>query len=321
MTSSEAVLIVIASGLARLVPALGAMAAIRAAHPGAHVVALTSPSTADFVCASPYADEAWPDPARGSRDIRAWRALRARLRTRDWARVYDLDADRHSGHIFWLAYGRRALRAARGAVPWSGVIPGTALAWTDPHRPRMHVCDQWARQLQAAGIPMIPPSDLSWVARRVTAFNVPFRMSEPYVLVAADPGPGGPWPRLAAFAAQAAGEGRVPVAIGLADPDTDPGAVERVAGLADACPGLVDLVGRVSVSEMVFLMWAAAGAVGADTGVMHLAAASGCRSVILYDGRSDPARAGQRGARTTILRRPRLDDIPVAEVLAALRRL
>jgi ADP-heptose:LPS heptosyltransferase len=96
---------------------------------------------------------------------------------------------------------------------------------------------------------------------------------------------------------------------------------EDLAALKAACPSLVDLVGKVSLNELVFMAWAAAGAVGTDNGIMHLAAGAGCRSVVLYDDQSDPALVGQRGSRVTILRRPHLNGIPASEVLAALKRL
>lgn len=149
----------------------------------------------------------------------------------------------------------------------------------------MHVRDQWAHQLRLAGIPVVPATDLSWVARRVTSFNVPFRMNEPYLLVAVDRGPAGPWPHLTELARLAAG--RLLVAVGFSRS-------EDIATLKAACPGLVDLVGKVTLNELVFMAWAAAGAVGTDNGTMHLAAEAGCRSVVLYDSHSDPALVGQR---------------------------
>lgn len=312
--TADNILVVITSGLARLIPALGPIAAIRAAHVGAHIVVLTSADLADFLGASPYVDDVWMDTAQKSHDIRRWRDLQARLRTVTWSRVYDLDGNRHSRHLFWLLYGRRAFSAERASLPWSGVIRGTALAWTDPHRERMHLRDQWVHQLRVADIQIVPAAELSWVARRVTAFNVPFKMNEPYILVAVEPGPGGNWPRVGEFCRLAAAEGRVVVAVGFA-PSADLEAAKQ------ACPGLVDLVGQASLNELVFMAWAAAGAVGADNGLMHLIAGAGCRSVVLHDGLSDPALVGQRGSRVTILRRPQLGGIPVAEVLAALKRL
>jgi ADP-heptose:LPS heptosyltransferase len=310
--SGEDILVIITSGLERLVPALGAIAAIKASHPNGQIVILARETFAEFLRTSPYPNEVWVDDTLGSRRLRRWRNLRTLLRSRDWARVYDLDGNRHSTHLFWLLYGRRALSPARNCLAWSGVIPGTFLAWTDPHRAQMHVRDQWAHQLRVARIPVVPATDLSWVARRVTSFNVPFRMNEPYLLIAMDRGPGGPWPHLAEFASQA--QGRVLVAVGSSP-------TEDVAALRAACPGLVDLVGKTSLNELVFIAWAAAGAVGTDNGVMHLAAGAGCRSIVLYDAKSDPALVGQRGSRVTILRRPQLGSIPAAEVLAALKRL
>jgi ADP-heptose:LPS heptosyltransferase len=310
--SSESILVIIASGLERLVSALGAIAAIKASHASAQIVILAREEFADFLRTSPYPNEVWVDDTIGSKNFKRWRTLRARLRSRDWARVYDLDGNRHSTHLFWLLYGRRALSMARNCLAWSGVIPGTFLAWTDPHRAQMHVRDQWAHQLRLAHIPVVPATDLSWVARRVTAFNVPFKMNEPYLLIAVDPGPAGTWPRMAEFAGVA--QGRVMVAVGFNPP-------EEFSSLKSACPGLIDLVGKASLNELVFMAWAAAGAVGADNGTMHLAAGAGCRSVVLYDASSDPALVGQRGSRVTILRRPQLSGIPAAEVLAALKRL
>ena len=93
---------------------------------------------------------------------------------------------------------------------------------------------------------------------------------------------------------------------------------ELCATVREMCREAVDLTGRATVNELVFIAWASTGAVGPDNGVMHLAAAAGCRSVVLYNGESDPALVGQRGNRVTILRRPRLGDIPLGEVEAAL---
>jgi ADP-heptose:LPS heptosyltransferase len=85
-------------------------------------------------------------------------------------------------------------------------------------------------------------------------------------------------------------------------------------------PRAIDLTGQISVSDMVFLAWAAKAAVGCDNGVMHLAAVANCRAVVLYDTHSDPAATGQRGRAVSILRRARVTDIPVSEVMAALQR-
>ena len=312
-------LIISTQGLKRFVPALGVMGGIRANHEGAHIVLLTTRTTSAFAGTAPYFDEIWTDDTDGTiagvGDLRKLWALRARLLAAPFDRVYDLDGTAHSKRLFWLMYGRRALPLNSQTIAWSGTIPGTALSYADPRRHAMHLVDRWAAQLKVAGIGAVLRPDMSWVARQVKSFTVPFRMAEPFVMIAPAPGPGLAWApeRYGELARTLAAEGQIPVVMG---PDVPP-EVTRV--VAEMCPSAVDLTGRATVNEMVFLAWAATAAVGPDNGIMHLTAASGCPTVVLYDGASDPALVGQRGNRVTILRRSHLADIPVGEVLAAVR--
>jgi len=314
-------LIIATQGLKRFVPALGAMGAIRAQHSDAHIVLLTARATSAFAGTAPYFDEIWSDDTDGlwggiGHARRLW-ALRARLIAEPFDRVYDLDSTAHTMRLFWLMYGRQALPLNRKDIPWSGAVPGTALAYEDPRRAAMHLVDRWAAQLKIAGIAAVLRPDMSWVARHVQSFTVPFRMTEPFVMIAPAPGPGMAWPpdRYGELARTLAADSQIPVLMG---PDVPP---DVVAAVMEQCPGAVDLTGRATVNEMVFLAWAATAAVGPDNGVMHLTATAGCPTVVLYDNASDPALVGQRGSKVTILRRPHLADIPVGEVAAALRRI
>jgi len=49
---------------------------------------------------------------------------------------------------------------------------------------------------------------------------------------------------------------------------------------------------------------------------MHLIAVAGCRSVALYSHASDPELCAQRGRDVQILRRERLQELTVDEVLS-----
>jgi ADP-heptose:LPS heptosyltransferase len=312
-------LVISTQGLKRFVPALGAMGSIRAHHPDAHIVLLTARATTAFAGTAPYFDEIWTDDTdgrlRGIGDARRLWALRARLIARPFDRIYDLDANAHAWRLFWLMHGRKALTTQRKDIAWSGVIPGTALAHEDARRDAMHLVDRWAAQLRIAGIPVTLRPDMSWVARQVQAFTVPFRMTAPFVMIAPAPGPGAGWSaeRYGELAAALADDGQIPVLMG-------PDVVPDVCAAVTQCPTAVDLTGRATVNEMVFLAWAATAAVGPDNGVMHLTAAAGCPTVVLYDSASDPALVGQRGNKVTILRRSHLGEIPVGEVVAAIRR-
>jgi ADP-heptose:LPS heptosyltransferase len=317
---TERVLVLSTQGLKRFVPALGVMGAIRAHHVNAHIVLLTARETSAFAGTAPYFNEVWTDDTdgrlRGMSDVRRLLDLRARLIAQPFDRVYDLDATGHTWRLFWLMYGRRGLATRRKEIAWSGVIPGTALAHEDTRRNAMHLVDRWAAQMRVAGMHTPLRPDMSWVARQVQSFTVPFRMTAPFVIIAATPGPDVGWSadRYGDLARALADDNQIPVLMG-------PDVPADVCAAVTACPTGVDLTGRATANEMVFLAWAATAAVGPDNGVMHLTAAAGCPSVVLYNGASDPALVGQRGNKVTILRRPQLNDIPVGEVAAALRRV
>jgi len=308
------ILILSASGLARFVPALGALGGIRAYHRDAEIILLTARTTTAFAATAPYFDQVWTDETDGALDLRKLWELRARLQAQTFERIYDLNDTAHTRRLFWLMFGLRALPFNRRHIPWSGGVPGTELSHDDPRRGAMHLVDRWAAQLKIAGIGALLRPDLSWVARYVQSFTVPFRMNAPFVLVAATPGPGAPWPaeRYGELARALAATGQIPVLVG---PGVPP---EVCAAVTEFCAEAVDLTGRATVNELVFLAWAATAAAGPDNGMMHLAAAAGCRSVVLYNGASDPALVGQRGAQVSVLRRPRLAEIPVGEVVACL---
>jgi ADP-heptose:LPS heptosyltransferase len=61
--------------------------------------------------------------------------------------------------------------------------------------------------------------------------------------------------------------------------------------------------------------------VGNDTGPMHVIAAAGCPSLVLYSRESDPAKVAPRGPSIATLRREVLAELSVAEVLGALPRI
>ena len=49
---------------------------------------------------------------------------------------------------------------------------------------------------------------------------------------------------------------------------------------------------------------------------MHVAAIAGAPSLVLFSHESDPKRTAPRGARVKVLRKPSLNQLPLANVLA-----
>lgn len=206
------ILVISAQGLQRFVPALGA---IRANHPDAEITLLTARACSAFAATAPYFDHVWTDESEGLASFRRVWPMRAKLRMPPFGLVYDLDHSAHSKRLFQMVYGWQSFKPT--GLPWSGEIAGTALAHTDARRRAMHLADRLAAQLKVAGIGAVLRPDLSWVARQVTSFSVPFRMTEPFVMIAASPGPGTPWPAATygELATVLMDAGQVPVLVGL----------------------------------------------------------------------------------------------------------
>jgi ADP-heptose:LPS heptosyltransferase len=302
LTAPEEILVIKLSALGDFVQAAGPFAAIRAHHPGARVTLLTTALYADFARASPWFDQVWIDRRPRLWQVGALQALRRQLRSHAFAMVYDLQTSDRSGWYFRLM----------GRPPWSGIAPGCAYPHANADRDRMHTIERQAEQLAMAGIPTTPPPDLSWIEADVARFALP----SPYVLLA----PGGAahrpakrWPasRYAALATALAARGITPVLLGTGQ-DAD-----ALAEIAAACPRARSLLGQTSLFDIAVLARGAAGAVGNDSGPMHLVAAAGCPSVVLFSADSDPALCGQRG-RVATLRRDDLAALAVEPVLGQL---
>jgi ADP-heptose:LPS heptosyltransferase len=173
--------------------------------------------------------------------------------------------------------------------------------------------ERQAEQLRMAGIEAFPEPVLDWLDADVARFDLP----EPFCLLA----PGGArhrpdkrWPaaRYAALASALVETGVRPALLGTTEE------APLMAEVRAACADAVDLTGRTTLLEVAGLARRARLAVGNDTGPLHLTAAVGCPTVVLYSHASNPALCGQRGRAVTILRKPSLAELAVDDVLAAL---
>jgi ADP-heptose:LPS heptosyltransferase len=305
----ESILVVKLGALGDFVLATGPFKAIRAHHPQARIVLLTIPSLARLGAATGWFDEVWTDERPSAWNVAGWLALGRKLAGGKFARVYDLQtSDRSSVYL--------RLMSLFGARPeWSGIAKGASHPHANPRRDFLHTAERQKEQLAVAGIADVPPPDLSWATADLARFGLPAS----YALLV----PGGSahrpekrWPatHYAELARRLAAVGTVPLLIG--------GAAERaeLARIA-AVSGARNLCGETSLMEIVALARGARLAVGNDTGPMHLIAAAGCPTVVLFSQASDPSLCAPRGPggdSATVLRRPDLSALMPDEVLAAL---
>jgi ADP-heptose:LPS heptosyltransferase len=82
-----------------------------------------------------------------------------------------------------------------------------------------------------------------------------------------------------------------------------------------ACPETVNLCGQTSLMDLVALARNAAGAIGNDTGPMHLIAPTKCPSIVLFSGYSDPVRHAPQGARVRTIQVADLGLLHVDDLL------
>ncbi len=309
---AERLLVIRLGALGDFVLSLGPMAAIRRHHPDAHITLLTTAPYERLAHASGYFDAVWRDERAPWWQPWALLALRAKLRRGHFTRVYDLQTSARSGR-YWRLMGR---------PEWSGHIAGASHPDPNPERNRLHTVERQAGQLRAAGIVPVPPADLSWIDADIGRFGIP----SPYVLLVAGGSahrPAKRWPaeKYTALARLFVRLAMTPVLIG--------GAAEAavLADIARHVPEGINLAGQTDFEEIAMLARGAVGAVGNDTGPMHLIAAAGCPSLILFSDESDPALCaprpgvappGRPPAKVAVLRRPDLKALSVSEVQSAL---
>ena len=294
------------SALGDFVQAMGPFAAIRAHHPDARITLLTTKPYVALAKASPYFDEVWVDQRPKPWDVPGMLRLRKMLRSAKFQMVYDLQTSDRSSRYFHLVHSD---------TPWSGIATNASHPHANPGRNFMHTIDRQADQLRMAGIPETPLPDLSWVERDLRKFRLP----QKFVLMV----PGGAahragkrWPaeRYGAIARRLGERNIATVLIGT---EADNDAIAPVLAASKTAMSLADHTDLLDIPAIARRAWAA---IGNDTGPMHLAAAAGCRSVVLFSNESDPALCAPRG-RVAILRKPDLAQLEVDEVWEALAAL
>ena len=288
--------------LGNIVQSLGPFAAIRAHHADAEVTLLTRAPYAAWLAGAPFFDRVWIDEAPAGWDLPGWWRLRRLLIAGRFDRVYDLQTSARSNRYFHLL-------PRRARPEWSGIARGCSHPDSDPARDTRHDLDRQRGQLAAAGIATVPDAPLAWTDGALARFDLPHEIA---LLVpgSAPHRPAKRWPiaHYAALARTLAARGIAPIAVGGAD--------ERTLGAALGAAGARDLTGQTTLGEVVALARRATLAIGNDTGPMHLIAAAGCRSIVLFSSASDPALCAPRGPRVALLRRPDLADLTPADVFA-----
>ena len=301
------ILVVKLGAMGDIVQATGPFTAIRSHHLDAHITLLTTKKYIDFAKSGKWFDDIWIDERPTWFDLQGWVKLIKRLHNHNIYRVYDLQTSDRTAIIFHLLrFGKKP--------EWSGSVFGCSHRHINPNRNLMHTIERQAEQLAVADIHNVPPPSFDCIE----ASSIRFGLSKPYVLLV----PGGSahrlnkrWPTkyYAELALRLASKNILPVVIGHQSETEDAKYISLV------CSKSKDLTNKTSMIDIIALARQAAGAVGNDTGPMHVIAASGTPSLAIYSHASDPQICGQRGSNVNIIRQRSLENLSVDEVEASLQ--
>lgn len=297
------ILVIKLSALGDFIQALGPMAAIRKHHPEAHITLLTTKFFENFARECGYFDEIWIDQRPKLLNIKNWANMRKRFNEAKIDRVYDLQNNDRTSFYFNLF-------KKTNKPEWVGVAPGASHRNTSPDRTAGHAFDGHVQTLALAGITDIEIDRLEWMNGDLTTFA----LKNPYVLLIPGSAPERPekrWPAkdYAKLAAMLISMGYQPVLIGT-DAEAD---ATRI--IAEACPESLDLTGRTNLYQIATLGRGAAGAIGNDTGPMHLIGATACPCLVLFSKHSDPVRHAPKGENISVLQKDDLAELNTHEVL------
>lgn len=266
--SADEILVLRALGLGDLLTGIPALRGLRRAHPDAHIVLAAPERYADLAMLSGAVDEVHPTPGLGALSARPEPpALAVNLHGSGPESVADL-----------LGLRPRALISHRH--PDFPDVDGP------PWRAELHEVDRWCALLEFAGI-TCDPADL--------AIPRPPGYSDRSSTVVIHPGAAFAarrWPpeRFAAVAAALSDRGHDVVITG------DHSEVDLACSVADAAglPRSCVLAGTLGLLELVALVSDCRLLICGDTGVGHVATATGTPSVLLF-GPTPPNRWGPRG--------------------------
>lgn len=284
---------------------LGCLAAIRRHHPDDHITLMTTKPFEGMAKASGYVDAVYIDVRPKWYRIGCWLKLRAWFNSQRFSMVYDLQNSERTEAYFKLFSHK---------PDWNGIAKGASHAVPDDAaRKNKHVFQALVDQLAVAGIPSVTFDDLRWIEADMGGFTLPSR----YALVV--PGCSAKhkakrWPqgRYADICKWLVERDVVPVLIGASDE------MDVVTAIHAACPQAINLCGQTTLMQIAVLARGALCALGNDTGPIHMIGPTGCPTLGLYPGFSNPARHGALGARVKTLQGRTMSDITTDQVKDAL---
>jgi ADP-heptose:LPS heptosyltransferase len=303
-SSVEKILIIKHGALGDIIQGIDAYAAVRAGHPRARISLLTTSSFASITRAMPFFDEVLVDPRAKAWNILSLLKIRSVMRS-GWTRIYDFQSSRRTGRYF------KSL--VPSGVEFVGVHDGVS------HRiPDMSGINNRDRMLKTAQIGGCPEVDAStdWL----TEGRPEGAPDGDYAVLIPGCSPAKPakrWPAqgYAKLAEMLLDRGITPV---LAGTNIDRAAGDDLLALSQQSEGIVDLIGKTSLTGLAGLLRSAHAVIGNDTGPVFLSARLGTPTMMVMSPHTDPSMSAPYGPKAAWIRHDNLADLPAEDVMVKL---
>ena len=296
------ILIIKHGALGDMITATGAFSVIRKAFLKDEITLLTSSRYQDLAHQMGFFNHVWIDN-RSKNPINMWRLSHQISQEKfDW--VFDLQNSGRTSLYFWLLSSPKPF--------WSGIAAGCSHPQTRKDRRTLAAPLRFCDQLKTAGLSIdtteIAP-DMSWLKSDLTRFNLPKK----YVVLvpgSSRQGMAKRWPasNYIKLAKDLISDFITPILVGGNDEK------EVLRQIESEVPSCLNLGGQTSFLEIGSLVQQAIATIGNDTGAVHLSAAMGCPTLILWSNFSSPDIFAPRGNNVRIVYQENISTLSVTTV-------
>ena len=307
----ETILVIKHGALGDFILATSMFSAVRAYHPKAHIVLLTTDPFVRLAQKTEYFDEVWVDPRAPFWNLKATLRMRHLMRGGDahyvFRRIYDFQASQRTDSYF------RFLKTPK--PQWIGKAKGCSHPRSTPDGV-MHSFDMHQTHLQGIGFPELSLPNVDWMQADLSVFDLPER----FVLLVPGCSPLRPKKRWTPqgycdVIRHFSDQGITSVIIG------SNAEMDFVQTLESKMPDdalLRNLVGKTSLEEIGVIAREACFVIGNDTGPMHIIAAAGCPGIVLFSSDSTPKLHGPPGKKMKTIQVDDLAELPSSRVIEAI---
>ncbi len=295
------ILVIKLGAMGDFIQALGPMAAIKRHHPDDKIILLTTKPFEKIAQLSGHFDDIVCDIRPKWYQPFQWIELSKTLNRMNIARVYDLQNNDRTCFYFSLFHPK---------PQWVGIAKGASHQNISPLRSMGKAFDGHVQTLALAGIHDVTIDDLNWIKTDKKFDGI----TKPYVLIVAGASPKHPhkkWPAhyygdLCRVLVQ---KGILPVLIGTEH--------ERQTNnqILEIEPKCFDLTAKTDLFDLPSLARGAMGAIGNDTGPMHVIGPTGCHSIVIFGNKTKPQKHAPLGGNVKTIQSENLGSLKVQEIV------